>query len=97
MVRQDLSHFIIESCLSVHITSTISNSLDKQRERKRQFSSDLQEGEDEADGEVGQPVEAAGHRVGRRPVRLLEQLCGDQEGDAGCDTEKQEGVKNHLF
>lgn len=50
------------------------------------FFSDLQEGEDEADGEVGQPVEAAGHRVRRRSVRLLEQLCRDQEGDAGCDT-----------
>lgn len=56
------------------------------KKKKGRFSSDLHEGEDEADGEVGQPVEAAGHRVGRRSVRLLEELGGDQEGDAGCDT-----------
>lgn len=52
------------------------------------MSSDLKEGEDKADGEVGQPVEAAGHRVRRRSVRLLEQLRGDQEGDASCDVEE---------
>lgn len=49
--------------------------------------SDLQEGEHEADGEVGQPVEATGHSVGSRSVRLLKQLCGDQEGDTGCTQE----------
>lgn len=41
----------------------------------------LQEGEDEAHGEVGQPVEGPSHDVGGRPVGLLEELCCDQEGN----------------
>lgn len=42
--------------------------LSRQEEKEEVVLSDLHEGEDEADGEVGQPVEAAGHRVCRWSV-----------------------------
>lgn len=48
-----------------------------------EFLSDLQEGKDESNGEVGQPVEATGHCVGGWSVRLFKQLRGDQEWYAG--------------
>lgn len=41
----------------------------------------LYEREQEAHGEVGQPVHGAGDHEGSRPVGLLEQLPGQDEGD----------------
>ena len=48
--------------------------------------SDLEEGEDEAHGEVGDPVEGAPHDVGGGPVGLLEELRRHEEGHARCNT-----------
>lgn len=53
--------------------------------------SDLEEGKDEANGEVGQPVEAAGHGVGRRSVRLLKELGCDQKRNAGWKDRTKKG------
>lgn len=50
----------------------------------------LQEGEDEANGEVAEPVEGPPNNVGSRAVGLREELCCHQEGDAGC------GGKGHT-
>lgn len=44
----------------------------------------LQEGEDEADGEVAKPVEGPSHNVGGWAVRLREELGCHQEGDTSC-------------
>lgn len=44
----------------------------------------LQEGEDEADGEVAEPVERAPHNVGSWAVRLHEELGCHQEWDTSC-------------
>lgn len=44
----------------------------------------LQEGEDEADGEVAEPVERAPHNVGSGAVGLHEELSCHQEGDTSC-------------
>lgn len=49
--------------------------------------SDLHEGKNEADGEVWQPVEATSNSVGSRSVRLLEELCSDEERHPGCEEE----------
>lgn len=66
-----------------------------------EFLSDLQEGKDESDGEVGQPVEATGHCVGGWSVRLFKQLRGDQEWYAGYMKERknrmdQSGVSSSI-
>lgn len=44
----------------------------------------LDEGEDEAHDEVGEPVDRARHDEGRRPLGLLEELAGQDKGDAAC-------------
>lgn len=41
----------------------------------------LYEGEEEAHGEVGQPVYGPGDHEGSRPVGLFEELPGQDEGD----------------
>lgn len=41
----------------------------------------LDEGEDQAHGEVGQPVHASPHHEGRRPGGLQEDLGDEQRGD----------------
>jgi len=57
----------------------------------------LQEGEDEADGEVAEPVEGPPHDVGSRAMRLCEELCCHQEGDTGCGGRGQvEGMGDRL-
>lgn len=43
-----------------------------------EFCSDLEERKDEANGEVGQPVQATPHGVGSGPVGLFEELCRDE-------------------
>lgn len=45
---------------------------------------DLDEGEEEAHGEVGEPVDGASYDEGRRPLGLLEELAGQDKGDAAC-------------
>lgn len=52
-------------------------------------NSDLQKGKDEANGEVGQPVEATSNSVGSRSVGLLKELCSDQERHSGCEAEPE--------
>lgn len=44
----------------------------------------LHEGKDEADGEVGQPVDRAGHHECCRPGGLPEHLGGHHVGDWTC-------------
>lgn len=42
----------------------------------------LNEWEEEADGEVGEPVDGAHHCKGSWPLGLLEELAGQDEGNA---------------
>lgn len=50
----------------------------------------LDEREEQPHGEVGEPVDGARHDEGRRPLRLLEELAGQDEGDAACRQSRAE-------
>lgn len=57
----------------------------------------LQEGEDEANGEVAEPVEGAPDDVGGWAMRLHEELSCHQKGDTGCSGRGQmEGKGDRL-
>ena len=47
--------------------------------------SHLNEWEEEANGEVGEPVDGAHHGKGSWPLGLLEELAGQDEGNATCN------------
>lgn len=48
----------------------------------------LNEREEEPDGKVGEPIDGSRHGVGSWPLRLLEELAGQDEGDAACNQSK---------
>lgn len=56
----------------------------------------LYEREQEAHGEVGQPVYGAGDHEGSRPVGLFKQLPGQDEGDTAWQRQERR-LHSHLL
>ena len=59
---------------------------------ERPGQSYLDEREEEPHDEVGEPVDSARHDEGCRPLGLLEELAGQDEGDAACSQSQGPGL-----
>lgn len=60
------------------------------------YSFHLQEGEDEAHSEVGQPVEGSSNNVGSWAVGLFKQLRCDQEGNPRWNMIKPKDIRTSI-